>query len=270
VEFYACWETSTKTKFLQTQKTKGLQNVGLQSPANAKKYEGKKTEFSGFTKGSDSLAGGYFSGNAIMYELQADVLFGMPKDFFSDVDRNGYKWLSNDSFGTYIQKKMEEYYKKHEPDPLGSSNYEIDYRMATYLEGDGKRKRDFIKWYYVQAQIFLRNPKNVEKVIKQETHLNDYKHDEVVFNNYKIIGAYVIGPKLLQSSKRFALDAVEYNITSIIDAYKNIKKAKIKYLGTILEVEIKKINLEKGKEAKDLAFFPPYDKIEKWIYQQEG
>jgi hypothetical protein len=160
---------------------------------------------------------------------------------------------------------MKKYYKKNEDDPLDSSSYDIDYQMAIYLEKSGKRKQKFIKWYFDEAKKFLDNPKNIEKIIKNQTEGSDYTHDEVIFNNYKIIGAYVIGPRMLKSKTKYDLDVVEYNITSVLDAYDTLNEAKIKYLGTILEIDIKKIDLEKGKEAKDLAFFPKYETIRKYI-----
>jgi hypothetical protein len=248
--------------------------AGENSPNNIKKNEGKKKEFSGFTKGSEPLSKGIFSGGAYIYELDANIVYDHEKDIFSQIDRNGYKWFDSVPFYKKIKPLVLKYFgeKTDKKDVM-----KID--MLKYLNQSGNNKKDFIKWYFDISKKLLKDKKLINDIYNEViVPMPVYTNDEVIFNNYTVKGAYIITDIIRADKKTFEEDVV--NLGSSAFYYENdpkpvdiikeresledgLKKANIKYLGTLMREDIVYIDVRKNRTAERYAFFPDFDKIKK-------
>ena len=240
-EFMLDYYVPLKPYYFDNKKQKVYRIAGEKSLNNMIKNQNTKTMYSGFTKSSNDLSTGIYSGGDYLYELYANVVFKAEYDFFTNIDRNGYKWFSSGVFkykiiplvDKYFENKIEFYKNKISK----STDYNVIYTYlnATDITGKdhkktkGKRKQDFIKWYYDTSKKLL--TKDLLKEIKQEIISNKsitYSNDEVVFNDYKITGIFIPVTKEMSNSE------VQQ------------RKEKIKdFKGYIMVSDIAKINLPK-------------------------
>jgi hypothetical protein len=243
--------------------------AGENSPSNIKKNENKKTLWSGFTKGSIGIAKGIYSGNTYLYEIEGDILLESELDFYTKLDRNGNKWFysKTDNFIKFqdeIIKKIEKY--------LNSEGKEKEQDTWMYLNSrkldqkvKAERKRKFIKWYYDTVKKIITKPfisKIINDINKSRNIVGDYTNDEVIFNNYKVKGAYIV-----TNFAEFTDDIIKnYALFEEPDPFGEYINAleKIPFLGFIFDQNIIKIDTEKKKYASDFAF-NDYDKVKEKI-----
>jgi len=86
--------------------------AGLQSARNVKKREHKKGIYTGFTKGSTGVASGIFSGVQFLWELEGKIQYDSGYDFYTRLDRNGYRWFRSTAFKNMMEVKVKEYFKE--------------------------------------------------------------------------------------------------------------------------------------------------------------
>ena len=93
--------------------------------------------------------------------------------------------------------------------------------IASWMRRNQQNKLKFVKWYFDKAKRFLKDKTNIENIKKELGDLGaiDYTHDEVIFNNYEIVGSYVIAPKNYKNKNKFALDCVENDDIAILDLF---------------------------------------------------
>jgi hypothetical protein len=246
---------------------------GLQSPRNMKKREGKKGIYTGFTKGSTGVSRGIFSGSQYLWELEGKVQLDSDHDFYTRLDRNGYRWFKSTAFKNMMEVKVKEYFKEKNLEGYSWSFYNAyltDEKVSKKEQGE--RKRDFIKWYYDESKKIIKYyGKDIVKEIKDKykDQTAGYNNNEILFNEYKIIGAYIISD---YSEKEIYTEGMDYWVlTDFGTPYQyrieELKKYKIPQLGFIYKQDIAKIDKDKGKTPDKFKFKSNIDvkKLEKEI-----
>ena len=259
-------------KDFKNQKKQTVYRVaGYKSPKNIKKYENKKGMFSGFTKSSDGVAQGIYSGATYLWVVEANIEFESNYDMYIQTDRNGFKWLNNSTFSNYMYKEMKKYFNN-----LGIYNNRGN--MLVYLDGEsidsktsGKRKKDFIAWYYDTAKQIIKTHKKVLlKSIEDTLYAsldNTYLNNELIFNEYKVKEVYIISninKNIWDDYKKSPVLA--YNHDYRKDEYNELVKVgfKDKFKGFILNTDVAGIN-EKNPPSK--YAFKPKESLQKiWDY----
>ena len=207
-----------------------------------KKIQNQRKDLPTFTKGSSGISFGAASGAEIIVELEGKSSFIGPIDFFSQLDRNGIRWIDpqakqfksydiNNKFSVTIIKKMVDYMNK---------TYSVDTdRMHLLYSVDGlngANKRKFIKVYMDEAKKLLN--KNMMKIIHDtiEGTPNNFGFDnnEVLLHQFKIKGVRLIS------------DTHNSDITKdmlINNAKDTIESLGLKYLGDMDRSDIQNIDV---------------------------
>ena len=231
--------------------------AGEDSIKDIKKYEGKKGLWSGFTVGSKGIANGIFSGGAYIWELDANVQLESSLDAYTTLDRNGYKWVESKAFELKIMPLMKEYFVKE----IKTYNSKITIQNISKMDmllhlkekdKDGKKRRvqKFVKWYYGVSKDIMKKYKNdIIKYFKDQIPIskNDYyKNDEIIFNEYRIKGAYIVSDDFKKDFIQGIKDLVDFAMSPsdipIIHHYEELKKSDIPFLGFIYKEQITKID----------------------------
>ena len=263
-----------KPGYFDFQETATVYRVaGLQSAKNIKKREGKKGIYTGFTKGSTGVSRGIFSGAQYLWVLEGKIQLDSDHDFYTRLDRNGYRWFKSTAFKNMMEVKVKEYFKEKTLEGYSWSyykNYLTDEKVSKKEQGE--RKRDFIKWYYdTSKKIIKYYGKDIVKEIKDKYSegSHSYANNEILFNEYKIIGAYIISD---YSEKEIYTEGMDYWVltddgTPYQYFAEELKKYKIPQLGFIFKDDIKYIDKDKGKTPDKFKFKFDIDlkKLEKEI-----
>ncbi len=246
-----------KPSYFKLKKNIVYRIAGENSAKNILKNQKKKILYSGFWNGSEALSRGISSGGDFLWELEGDIVFRGEYDFFTYLDRNGYKWFSSNYFKTKMRPRIEKYFEKNWGNKILGGWYAS--LVGTYFKGTdlqmaqnspelkkiiGKRKQDFIKWYYDESKKILNLKKSI-KIIKDEIESNKsitWQNDEVVFNNYIVKGVFIT----IANNK---------NITRLQSLYDTIKDLNIKFKGFIKQTDISMINVEKGIKPDKFVYF---------------
>jgi hypothetical protein len=269
-EYMLDFMVPVKPGYFDFQETTTVYRIaGIQSPSDMKKREGKKGIYTGFTKGSTGVSRGIFSGSKYLWELEGKVQFDSEHDFYTRLDRNGYRWFKSEFFEKKMEVKVKEYFKKRNLEGYSWSFYN-EYLDKENPKIRGERKRDFIKWYYDESKKLIKkyNKEIIQEV--KEKHKNPtagYDNDEVLFNEYKIIGAYIT--TAFKEKETFTSGVDTWSIINEPEPFKqqvdNLKKNNIKNLGFIYLSDIIKIDKDKGKTPNKYKFNISLEKLTKEI-----
>jgi hypothetical protein len=261
-----------KPGYFDFQETETVYRVaGLQSAKNIKKREGKKGIYTGFTKGSTGVSRGIFSGSQYLWVLEGKVQLDSDHDFYTRLDRNGYRWFRSTEFKNMMEVKVKEYFKEKNLEGYSWSyyqNYLTDEKVDKKEQGE--RKRDFIKWYYdTSKKIIKYYGKDIVKEIKDKYKdpTAGYANDEILFNEYKIIGAYIISN---YSEKEIYTEGMDYWVFTMegdpfSQQIQELKKNKIPQLGFIFKEDISNIDKDLGRTPEKYKFDIDIKKLNKEI-----
>ena len=232
--------------------------AGVESARSIKQRQGRKNLLVGFTRGSTGLSQGYMSGSGVLYELDVQPVLSFDIDITTETDRNGYKWIESDVFARKMSIEItssKELLKK-----IGyNSGYVSPQMIIKYLEADkdipskeaGKHKQFFIKWYYGISKKILNQYKDqiLEELMKKYKgrYYSDLSNDEIVFNDYKVKGFW-----LISSSK--PEEVTDAYLSWRIDDTKPLKKTGFKFKGFIYNQDILYIDISKGRTADKYSF----------------
>jgi len=174
---------------------------GLQKLAN---LQGKRVDIATFSKGSIGLGFGLLRKAEVLVTLDGKSSVDFAGDVGSKVDRNGIRWLSshgsisknvNDivfAFGREILKKvMSNFDIPKASDPVYNRTVPLHIGVGNWIhDKDGKTKRKFIKYYHTEAKKLI-NKKLIDKISKAtEPDYTQFKHDEILLHNFKIVFHY--------------------------------------------------------------------------------
>ncbi len=236
---------------------KAFRVSGLLSLKWTTKQQGQKKQLPAFLRSSKAVAVGAPSGNEILIELEGESDLHLPLDSGTIMSRNGYRWIFDwqllekmlPDWHDNITKELKGYFKKNYPNEInliyGSDTYSqaviIDH-IDTYWTG--KEKADFIKWYFDTTKKITKKENIYEKLKKavQEWYdIGSFKNDEILLQNYKIKGIWLIDhTKGLNSKEEYQ----EFYRSEL----KFLKRFKsIKFCGIVSQDDVAKINVEKGK-----------------------
>ena len=243
--------------------------AGENSIGNIKKYQNKAPQWSGFTKGSNALSTGFSSGGAVVYVLEADILFQAEYDFFTHLDRNGYKWFKSATYETKIKREIQTYVENKIP-RADFSGVQWTYYGYYYLKGEdiddtdknkgktvSKRKGEFIKWFFDMIKSKYTNTKAKETLQKEIADKGStvYNNDEVVFNRYKIISTYIMTPFTKNEfMEELKYQGGEYNLKRHLIGL--LRKGGLPFDGYLSTKDVEKIDNNRGKFITNFAFLP--------------
>jgi hypothetical protein len=199
-------------------------------------------------------------------ELNATVVFDMERDFFSAVDRNGYKWINSKVF----EKEMDKVMKKF----LKSKNV---LSLWSYFTEDGvskkekqQRKREVVSFYMNKSkEIIHKNlPKIKSELLKELEKGKNYTNDEVLFNDFEIECGYLVtdyhkadltNPDTLNAIGQFDVNKIH---DDIVNAKELMKKRNIPYCGIIFNKDVAKISPDNPASKfafdVDMKIFEPH------------
>ncbi len=156
------------------------------------KMEGQRKDISTFTKGSDGLAMGAREETQLLLKLKGYSSFSSEADLFSNVDRNGHRWLDplrsdndfiiNNEFKVPMFKMIVELLKLND-------RFEIELAVHKMT---GKEKKEFIKWYFDTSKKLI-TKKLLDKIkISIENKNSSYTNNEILLHNFKIIEVQIV------------------------------------------------------------------------------
>jgi len=191
------------------------------------KIQGTKKSISCFTKGSKELSN-LPSWPNVLVKLKGTVLIDSPSDMWTFVDKQGRRWISLlSSSERKISKETEElkfFIKGIRNKILTKYNITLnDREIPKELKNiDGKTKSKIIKEYIDEVEKYIQ--KGGYKALSNHFK-NDitYGYNELVVENFKILGVYKISDSFLNTKKE------------------DIEGLGLKYLGEITKKEIEKI-----------------------------
>ena len=220
------------------------------------KQQGQKKQLPAFLRGSNAVAFGAPSGNEILIELEGESALHLPVDAGTIMSRNGYRWIFDWMFlqdmlpkwDENIKKELKKYFKENYPNEVNLIYGGDSYSQAVIIDHindywTGKEKADFIKWYFDTAKkltkkynIYDKLKKSVESWYKNSS----FKNDEVILQNYKIKGIWLIDHTKGLNSKEEYQEFYKSEL-KFLKIFKNIK-----FCGIVSLEDTAKINVKKG------------------------
>ena len=210
-----------------------------------KELQGSKNQISTFRRGGKGIAIGARSETQFIVELKGISSFWADVDIYSQISRNGNKWLDpkmtdkdyvvNNKFSTPMRKKMIKYFDVKD-------RFEVKNVVS---ELDGKTKNKFIKWYFDEAKKLI-NKKLLDeiRVSIAKKHRGDWNNDEYFLHNIEILGVWVVDPggdELESEDNERKIEAHRQYATDFL---------KLNYLGFIDKKDIEKLNSNKDMKIK--------------------
>ena len=187
---------------------KGLQRLAL--------LQNRRIDISCFTKGSKGLSVGLLTDAEALVTLDGKSSVDFTSDVHTKVDRNGIRWLSpkggisqnvNDivyQFKVEMLRKVVNNFEISKADPRSEelfgykSKLPDDIAVSNWIyDKDGKTKQAFLKYYYTEANKLIN--KQLINQINSALKWNDkeqFKHDEILVHNFKIVNTKLIRSKL--------------------------------------------------------------------------
>jgi len=198
------------------------------------KLQNSKKHISTFTKGLSNLLDKIIIKPDVMFVLKGNSVMEFEHDIFSTPDKYGRRWLSTtgtpksqflqDAINIKVIKQMLLLSGK-DLDP-----YNVLADKRTYKEIfnllNKKQKTEIVQMYFDKIHDMMTKP-IYTKIVKDILSINKISstYNEIILNNFKIIGAYAL------ENGRY-----QYNHDSAKD---DIESKKIKYLGFISQSEFK-------------------------------
>jgi len=197
---------------------------------NMKKLSKSKKQISTFTRGLGSLIGSISLLPEVVVKLEGNSVIDFDFDIFSHPDPQGRRWIN--SRGHTKSNFLQEAMNKKVIDLMLEMTGKIDQDFRKYLfdsskyvslfnELTGKQKSEVIKLYIDNVTSLMTNTMyaNITKEILADPYRKIGTYDEIIMNQFKILGVYSI------ESGRFKYDQSM--------AQYQIEKMGFKYLGHI-------------------------------------
>jgi len=210
---------------------------------NLKALQGKRKDIPTFKKGSSGLSYGASSGAEIIVNLTGKSSFNTKVDFFSQLDRNGHRWINpmaqqfseynmNNKFSVPMFNKIIKFLEKEfgiKTDRFGLNN-----KIKKF---NGKDKAKFIKFYFDTSKKML-NSKMLKLIQAEITGSYDdyssFTNDEILLHDFKI--NYVM--TIIDSEGDEDYPYEDYEEDEILKTKKECKKLKLKYDGEMVRSDI--------------------------------
>ncbi len=216
-------------------------------------YQNQKKQIATFTKGSKSLGQGLMNDTDVLVELKGYTVLHSDFDLYSQLSRNGYRWIDPTGtplirkiFSDKIEKKLTDYFLKIpefvdfiKENGLPEHKFNMKNEESTGIArmflnklGTGKMKQEFIKFYFDESKNLI-NKKLIDELKKATIENFSFSHDELLLHDYTITGAWTV------------LDGYEdSNYSDLFNEY-NIKNC-----GLLNRSKIKEIDIQKNKVPK--------------------
>ena len=178
--------------------------------------QGRRVDIACFTKGSRGIASGLLTDAEALVTIDGKSSIDFTHDIHTKVDRNGIRWLSpkggisqnvNDivyQFKVEMLRKVVNNFEISKADPRSEelfgykSKLPDDIAVSNWIyDKDGKTKQAFLKYYYTEANKLIN--KQLINQINSALKWNDkeqFKHDEILVHNFKIVNTKLIRSKL--------------------------------------------------------------------------
>jgi len=204
-----------------------------------KKIKGLKS-ISTFSKGMGSVIQNVNIKPEVLIKLEGNVVLSSEKDAFTHLDKSGMRWINletiqnnrkkYDFIWDAFSKKLANY--MNDTFNLEMTQKDIDEKsICDYWSKLKPKEKKQAKDFYIKHVESLLQNKIYINIIKEflENNKTDYKHDEIVMNKFKILGAYSIEANKFQYDHSMARYYIE--------------KAGYEYLGHISKDEFSRVNL---------------------------
>ena len=244
--FKRIWPDTIRATVFHTTDLAGLERLG--------KLEGGKKSISAFFSMMSRYmeTGVATSGDVhVVVEMEADVLVSAKDDIWSQVDKQGRRWVELQWFANAIRTgpefgKMEKDFNwliknlvlKYVAPIIGQTEvrqgnaFEIWSDMKSHLKGDGKMLRLIIKEYFDGVERVLKKHEEMMGHIvygyAKGKRMTDNAWDEQIVNNIKVKKVHVIKPH--PSSDVWGPDEIMQHIT-------DIKKWQVQVWDTSIDLE---------------------------------
>jgi len=158
--------------------------------SNVVKLQGKMVDLPTFTKGSEGISRGAFEKAEVLFKLSGYSSFSALKDFNSDLDRNGHRWL-NPWNNKVVDKKFS---KKIYKEIIKEYNLDDIYDIPSLVNGmDNKEKYKFVKFYYDKSKKIITKSLIIEiQESISKNHTGSFDNNEILLHNFKVLELLVI------------------------------------------------------------------------------
>lgn len=214
--------------------------TSLEYLPNLKKIKGDKA-ISAFTKGLNSVVRNVNVKPDVLVKLEGNVLLEIHKDAFTHLDKSGKRWVSLDSISN-DSKKLTFIHYAFINKTIGfiNDNYNLgvtkeDLRDNSFCKKfdtlTAKQKKEVLDFHIKHIEALMNNTMYLN-MIKEFLDSNEskYSHNELVINNFKILGVY-------------SIEVGKYQFDHSLARYQ-IEKMGYNYLGHISKDEFNKVSIE--------------------------
>jgi len=160
------------------------------------KLQGKKKQISAFTKGGSELMR-LPSNPTVLVKLEGNIVIDSASDMWTLLDKQGRRWITladkSDDIGTEYSEKLKFFIKgilNKIVKKLGYNELEAQTSYDSELSKMAKKDRAILyKEYIKEIEKYLE--KDGYKLLNKHLKENiSYSYNEVVLNNFKILGAF--------------------------------------------------------------------------------